>query len=138
MVITTMTESKVDPVPSSAILLIEDDQPTRDLYQRELSQDYQVLACESGNEALSLLNSYPVRAIILEPGLHDGQGWTLLATLQMLQQTDNTGSHIIICSTLDERRRGLELGAEVYLIKPVLPTTLLGVVREIVRSHNKI
>ena len=44
------------PETSQTILLIEDDQATRELYQRELSRDYQVLACASESEALSLLS----------------------------------------------------------------------------------
>lgn len=120
------------PETSQTILLIEDDQATRELYQRELSRDYQVLACASESEALSLLHSHSVCAIILEPALRNGQGWAFLAMLHALSQTHSTP--IILCSTLDERRRGLELGATIYLTKPVLPVALLEVIHHVVDS----
>lgn len=120
------------PNPSPTILLIEDDQPTRELYKRELSPDYKVLACATENEALAFLQSQPVRVIILEPALHNGDGWQFLSTLHHMLLIRTIP--IILCSTLDEKRRGLELGATFYLIKPVLPTTLLNVINQVIRS----
>jgi DNA-binding response OmpR family regulator len=38
---------------------------------------------------------------------------------------------IILCSALDERKRGLELGASAYLVKPVLPAALLEALRRV-------
>ena len=118
------------PEPSPTILLIEDDYYTRELYQRELSRKYQVLACASESEALSLLHTHSISVVILEPALNNGKGWAFLAMLQSLLQTRTTP--VILCSTLDERRRGLELGAKFYLVKPVLPITLLEIVHRFI------
>lgn len=120
------------PEPIPTVLLIEDDQPTSELYQRELSRDYRVLACDSESEALALLANHPVCTIILEPVLQSGQGWAFLAMLHAMPQTRTIP--IILCSTLDERRRGLELGATRYLIKPVLPVALLEVIHQVIHS----
>ncbi|MBN9390099.1 MAG: response regulator [Chloroflexi bacterium] len=118
------------PEPDSAVLLIEDDPSTRELYQRELSRDYEVLTCSTESEALALLDLHPVCAIVLEPGLQNGQGWSLLAMLHAMPRTRTIP--IILCSTLDERRRGMELGATLYLTKPVLPEHLVKKIHEVI------
>jgi DNA-binding response OmpR family regulator len=38
---------------------------------------------------------------------------------------------IILCSTLDARRRGFENGANIYLVKPVLPTVLIETLHQL-------
>lgn len=114
------------------ILLIEDDQSTRELYQRELSRDFHVLACTTQSEALNFLQGGRVRAIVVEPALYNGEGWTFLATLQSMSRLPTIP--IIICSTLDDERRGLDLGATLYLIKPVLPAVLLDVIHQVTRN----
>ena len=118
------------PELNPTILLIEDDEATSELYQRELRRDYKVLACASESEALALLQSYAVGAIILEPALNSGQGWAILEALHTLPHTRTIP--VILCSTLDERRLGMELGATRYLIKPVLPKALLDVIHCII------
>lgn len=120
------------PEPTQTILLIEDDASTRELYQRELSRDYKVLACSTESEALALLDSYPVCTIVLEPAVQSGQGWSLLAMLHAMPHTRTIP--IILCSTLDERRRGMDLGATLYLTKPVLPVALREAVYQVTHS----
>ena len=43
---------------------------------------------------------------------------------------------IIVCSTLDERRRGAELGIAAYLVKPVVPKTLLDTVNTVLAENG--
>ena len=114
---------------SPTILLIEDDQSTRELYQRELSRDFRVLACATQSEALTILHGCTVRAIVVEPALYNGQGWAFLAMLRSMSQTRTIP--VIICSTLDDERRGVEFDATLYLIKPVLPAVLLSVIHQV-------
>jgi DNA-binding response OmpR family regulator len=113
-----------------AILLVEHDAPTRELYLRELSRDFQVFGCCDARAALQMLRAHDIRAVVLEPGAVEG-GWDLLSDLK-----DAAGLRtipVILCSALDERKRGLELGASAYLVKPVLPATLLEAVRRVTR-----
>jgi DNA-binding response OmpR family regulator len=113
-----------------AILLVENDEPTRELYQRALSRDYQVVCCSDAHAALDLLRQANIRAIILEPGLSGGDGWTLLHSLQ--QHPETRAIPVVLCSTLDERKRGMSLGAAAYLVKPVLPLTLLETLHRLI------
>lgn len=112
-----------------AILIVEHDAPTRELYLRELSRDFRVFGCRDERAALELLHTHDIRAVVLEPGAVGGSGWALLAALKRAAGT--RAIPVILCSALDERKRGLELGASAYLVKPVLPAALLEALRRV-------
>ena len=116
------------------ILLVEDDRPTRELYERELGREFRILACASEYEALTRLENQSFNAVILEPALQNGQGWGFLIKLRAMPQTRDIP--IILCSFLDEQRRGLELGATFCLLKPVLPETLGNTVRQVIAGSE--
>ena len=113
-----------------AILIVEDDQPTRELYQRELSTRYQVFACADERGALEIIQSHHIQVIVLEPSLPDERGWALIKAIRAAPRSCRTP--IVLCSTLDERKRGMLMGATVYLVKPVLPTTLLNTLAQLI------
>jgi DNA-binding response OmpR family regulator len=129
-----MKRTRGDAKPGHAILIVEQDTPTRELYVRELGRDYRVFACRDEREALRLLGDQQISAIVLEPG--SAGGWALLAALK--RATDMRAIPVILCSTLDERKLGMELGASAYLVKPVLPVTLLDAVRRCIALRAEI
>jgi len=114
------------------VLMIESDLPTIDLYRGVLNQEYKVLARDSESGALEALSTVDVRAIILEPALAGGRGWTILTAIQNALRKRSIP--VILCSTLDERKRGLEMGAAAFLVKPVLPGLLLETLHELQHS----
>jgi DNA-binding response OmpR family regulator len=105
------------------ILIIEDDLLTLDLYIRELSRDFDVVACSDRDKALEMISSRDLDAVVLEPVILNGQGWDLFNDILALPP-DVRPFPIILCSIQDERRRGLSMGASVFLVKPVLPIQL--------------
>jgi len=111
------------------ILIVESNFPTLQLYQRALSQEYDVLACSDETQALKMLGTRELQAVVLEPAIYGGRGWSLLAALKAGPQTQFVP--VILCTILDERKRGLEMGAAACLVKPVLPTTLLQTLRNV-------
>ena len=115
------------------ILIVECDLPTLELYLRELSRDYQIVACSETKQAMALLQTHSVAAVVLEPSTPDEQGWSLLADIKSLP--GSSPIPVVLCSTLDERKRGMEMGAAAYLVKPVLPTTLLKTLRQVMRRN---
>jgi DNA-binding response OmpR family regulator len=123
-VVLTMSYSK----PS--LLIVDDDLPTLELYQRELSGDYLILTCQTHLEAAKLIETPGLCGIILEPTLAGGEGWKLLSYVNGLQNRQNFA--VILCSSSDERKRGLKEGATVYLTKPVLPAALHDLLDKIV------
>ncbi len=106
------------------ILIIEKDRATLELYCRELNRDFEVLVCSGKDEVLQTIRGQHVNAIVLEPAAWNGQGWDLLDEIAALP-TDVRSFPILLCSVLDERKRGLDRGAAAFLVKPVLPSQLL-------------
>ena len=116
-----------------AVLLLESDEATLNLYRRELGRVYRVIACRNEREAVIHLRSEMVQAIVVEPAMfHDGEG-SFIAALRTNPETSRLP--IILCSTLDVRRRGAELGVAATLLKPVTPQTLVATVTAVMESR---
>jgi DNA-binding response OmpR family regulator len=110
------------------ILMVESDLPTIELYRGALNREYEVLARSDESGALEALSTSDVRAIILEPALESGRGWGIFSAIR--NATRERPIPVIVCTTLDERKRGLEMGAAAFLVKPVLPGVLLKTLRQ--------
>jgi DNA-binding response OmpR family regulator len=115
----------------TTVLIIEQDDATRELYQRELGRSFHVLSSSDAESSLQLLQDNHIDAVVLEPALSDGAGWTLMKNLISMKPR---ASSIVLCSALDEKKRGLSLGAAAYLVKPVLPMTLLDTLNRVLQA----
>jgi DNA-binding response OmpR family regulator len=109
----------------STVLLLEDDAATRELYRRELSRSFSVVACGSEQEAAAQLAAAQtegagVDVLVLEPAALSSDAGRFLAFVRR----KHPHLPIVVCSILDVRGRSAELGASVYLIKPVTPALL--------------
>ncbi len=114
------------------ILMVESDLVTIELYRGVLNREYEVLACTNANGALAALSTGDVRAIVLEPALGGGMGWEIFTALRSAMREHPIP--VIMCSTSDERKRGLEMGAALFLVKPVLPNFLLETLHQLQHS----
>lgn len=115
------------------VLMVENDPPTIELYRGVLNQEYQVLTRNNESGALEVLSNGDVCAVILEPALGGEKGWEIFSSIQ--NAIRERPIPLIVCSTLDERKRGLEMGAAAFLVKPVLPGVLLETVRQFQHSR---
>jgi len=118
------------------VLIIEADCQTAELYRRALSTAFRVYTCLDPREATDLLTRYRPSVMVLEPAAQGGRGWDLLAAIQ--RQPGGRGVPVVLCSTLDERRKGMEMGAAAYLVKPVLPSTLCDALLQVIHSREEI
>ena len=108
------------------VLIVDDDGPTLELYANALKTRYHVIACSNWQDALAVLAVQKVELVVLEPTVAGYRAWD---TLEELIRTH--GLSVVICSALDDRRFGLAAGALAYLVKPVLPSTLLETLKSI-------
>jgi DNA-binding response OmpR family regulator len=118
-----------------AVLIIENDLATAQMYQRTLNQHYQVLTTTIEQDVMAVVSANTFHAVILEPGPLVSRGWALLAELQRHPSTQSTP--IIICTSQDRQRLGLGMSVAAYLVKPVLPATLLKVVQQLIGEPNQ-
>jgi two-component system copper resistance phosphate regulon response regulator CusR len=118
------------------ILLVE-DQATAAAY---LSQGLReagmaVDVAHTGPDGLHLMLTMPYDLAILDVMLPGVDGWTILATSRRAQSR----TPVLMLSArddIDDRVRGLSMGAEDYLVKPYAFNELLARVRVILRRND--
>ncbi len=115
------------------ILLIEKDEITLELYQRELSKSFSVVALADLDQVMDILCAQDIRAVIIEPEICAGQGWELIEAIRAA--FPGRILPVIVCSTRDESSDRRGKGVASYLTKPVLPRALREKVIEIVNPH---
>ncbi len=116
------------------ILVIEDDPVTSRFVDRLLSMPKRhVHLCCTLAEAELALATYDVTLVILDIGLPDGDGRSLLARLRA--QSFHATLPIIVVSGLtgpQSRTECLALGADDYIPKPITPVELSALVTRLV------
>ena len=100
------------------VLVVEDDPHSAELLTVYLEgAGYRVAVARDGAEGLELARRLRPRAVVLDILLPRVDGWDLLGRLKADPATAD--SPVIVVSMLDERGKGLALGAVEYLVKPV-------------------
>jgi signal transduction histidine kinase/CheY-like chemotaxis protein len=113
-----------------AVLLVEDDRASLDLMSAYLDGlPVRVVRATDGAEALDLIHEVGPAAVVLDIKLPRVDGWQVLAELKSAPGT--SGIPVVIASVVDERSRGLALGADVYLLKPVSRDELVDALRSV-------
>jgi DNA-binding NtrC family response regulator len=105
-----------------AIVLIEKDEVTLELYQRELSKTFTVFAFTEFSGIMETIASKDIQAVVIEPEIHSGQGWELIHSIHTA--FPDRSIPVIVCSTLDPSNTDLTKEITKHLTKPVLPKTL--------------
>ena len=112
------------------VLIIENDEATRRLYERALSADFTVLAASDEIDWAALTLCLPLTVVAVEPGPVDGRGWDLIKELRARPETRTVP--IVLCTAQDDRSRDQEFGVVAHLVKPVLPAELLAAIHSVV------
>jgi two-component system copper resistance phosphate regulon response regulator CusR len=114
------------------ILIVEDEPKTAAYVRKGLSEHaYVVDVADNGIEGLHLATSGQYDLILLDVMLPGADGWTVLEALRRQRQTP-----VLFLSARDEvadRVKGLELGADDYLVKPFAFSELLARIRTLLR-----
>jgi DNA-binding response OmpR family regulator len=105
-----------------AIVLIENDGVTLDLYQRELSKSFTVFGFTDTNDVLAIIANQDIRAVVIEPEIQVGKGWDLIHTI--CRTFPERFIPIVVCSTREPGRSRMAPEVTRYLTKPVLPRIL--------------
>jgi len=116
------------------ILVIEDEPDLRRLVAEVLMEaEYAVDLAADGEAGLQKALDWEYDAVVLDLMLPKRSGWELLDILRKKKQTP-----VLILSARDavpDRVRGLDLGADDYLVKPFERTELLARLRALIRRN---
>lgn len=114
------------------ILLVEDEPRLRTTLARALREEgYAVDTAETGNDGLFKAEGHDYDAVVLDVMLPGMDGWKVLAGLRKSRRTP-----VLMLTALDappDRVRGLDGGADDYLVKPFDLDELLARLRALIR-----
>jgi two-component system, OmpR family, copper resistance phosphate regulon response regulator CusR len=122
-----LTEVKV------RILIVEDERKTAEYLRKGLSEHgFAVDVAENGEDGLHLAVTGTYVLIILDVMLPDRDGWSII---RELRGTGNLSPVLFLTAkdTLDDKIKGLELGADDYVVKPFAFSELLARIRTVLR-----
>ena len=122
--------AEVLPPSGQWVLVIEDDEATRAIYEMFLrGSEFGTFAVQSLSEAREVLAKHRPLAVILDillPG-EEHQTWRWLTETR----ADDDPVPVIVASAAGDQRKALSLGADAHFDKPVTRDALLAKLREI-------
>ncbi len=115
------------------LLIIEDEPKTAAYLKKGLSENgFIVDIATDGHEGLFLATTQNFDLVILDIMLPKVDGWTILAALRR-QGLQTPALFLTARSSVSDRVKGLELGADDYLVKPFAFSELLARIRNILK-----
>jgi DNA-binding response OmpR family regulator len=117
------------------VLLVEDDADLRHEVKDYLAAEgYNVLLASTLEDTRKVLQSQRVQAVVLDVGLPDGNGLDALPELR--RHTDCPIVMMTAWGQLPLRLKGLQQGADYYLVKPVPLAELSAVLATLLRRSS--
>jgi two-component system copper resistance phosphate regulon response regulator CusR len=114
------------------ILVIEDDRNTGDYLKKGLRESgYAVDLARNGTDGLHLALEKPYELVVLDVMVPGIDGWQIMAALRA--KHDLPVIFLTARDHVNDRIRGLELGADDYLVKPFSFTELVLRIRTLLR-----
>lgn len=118
------------------ILVVDDEPNIRDFLQLGLQYEgFEVALAGDGNEALRMVREFRPHLVVLDVMLPGQDGWAVGRALR-----DNPEVLVIFLTARDEvadRVRGLELGADDYVVKPFSFQELVARIRLRLRKQGR-
>ena len=116
------------------VVVVDDDRASLDLMTAYLDGlGVQVVHARDGQEGLELIRALGPAAVVLDIRMPGLDGWQVLT--QVREDEATRAVPVIIVSILDEKTRGMTLGAADYLVKPVGREELVGALRRVGAVH---
>ena len=125
-----------DPTSTARILVIEDDAHTADLVAAYLRREgYDVSTADDGREGLRRARAERPDLVVLDLMLPELSGWDVCRRLR-----GESDLPILILSAREreaDRIRGLDVGADDYVVKPFSPKEVVARVKAILRRTQR-
>jgi len=119
-----------DGANARLILVIDDERPIVQLYERYLNRHgYRVIGLSESHEAVRRAREVMPYAILLDVMMPGRDGWHVLQNLK--SNPDTQTIPVIMCTILESQAKGQSLGADGYLIKPILEEELVRTLNDL-------
>lgn len=127
--------SRVNPQQPGRILVVDDEQLSRELLQVSLQSDgHSVKLAASGERALEIIEAEPPDLILTDVRMHGMSGYELCAQLKSDPATQHIPVLLYTGLTSDEdKQAGIAAGADDFIRKPIDIVIMLHRVRTLLR-----
>jgi len=115
------------------LLIVEDERKTAEYLRKGLTESgFVVDVANAGDEGLRLAMTGGHDLIVLDVMLPERDGWSILAAMR---RAENEIPVLLLTArdAIEDRVRGLDLGADDYMVKPFAFSELLARVRSLLR-----
>jgi pilus assembly protein CpaE len=116
---------------SEKILVVDDDPETLRLVSLMLKrQGFQIVAAESGQQAVAMASSELPDIVLLDVMMPDMDGYEVTRLLRKMPEMATTPIMMFTAKTMvEDRVAGFEAGVDDYITKPVHPNELVAVIK---------
>ncbi|MFA5882350.1 MAG: response regulator [Acidimicrobiia bacterium] len=118
------------------MLVVDDDESIRSLFAIGLTRaGFDVRVAANGPDALSVMADEPISVVLLDAHMPGMSGLDVLAALRDQPGCESLPVVLVTgADDRDDRARGLEAGANDYLVKPVRLDEIATCVRSVLHS----
>lgn len=121
-------------IEMDSILIIEDDKAISDLVFMNLNvAGYECVQAENSNDALRIIESCPIKLIILDVMLPGTDGFGIM---EIIKPMNIPVIFLTARNSLADKVKGLKMGAEDYIVKPFEAIELLARVEVVLRRYQ--
>lgn len=120
------------------ILIVEDEAPIRDMLGFALTlANFKLLEAATGAEALALVQKHHPDLVLLDWMLPDQSGLDVVKTIRTQAATKNLPIIMLTALAQEEHKvRGLQMGADDYIVKPFSPMELMARIHAVLRRSE--
>lgn len=120
----------------TTILIVDDEQPMRELIRIMLAQQQiQTYEASNGQEALDLMAQLDIDLVLLDVMMPEKDGFTVCAELR---QTSNVPVIFLTAKDADEDKvHGLRIGGDDYIVKPFSGEELIARIEAVLRRTTQ-
>lgn len=120
------------------ILIVEDEKPIRNLIKRNLElMGHTCMEASDGNEAAEIIMENPFDLMVFDVMLPGKDGFELLELVRSRMKRPTPVIFLTAKESIDDRLKGLSLGADDYISKPFVLRELLLRVQAVLRRTMK-
>lgn len=119
------------------ILVVDDEQEIAELIEIHLlSHDFRVKKASNGQEAINILKENDIDLVLLDVMMPELDG---IATCEKIREFSNIPIIMVTAKTTDQDKiKGLSVGADDYVTKPINPLELIARVKAQLRRYNEL
>ncbi|WP_256002278.1 response regulator transcription factor [Pedobacter deserti] len=124
---------------NETILLVDDETDLLQFLSEVLSEQYTVLTAPGGNQALSLLEEYPVHLVVSDVMMPGIDGFELCAEIKSNVEYCHIPVILLTArNTITAKIEGLKHGADAYIEKPFSHDLVMVQIANLLKNRSKI